>query len=70
MRDKVVDQSQLFYNGMLIGLYQLLDVKREQIEAHAQYIAAVRDYWVARADLERAIGGQLSRRPGNAGDKR
>jgi cobalt-zinc-cadmium efflux system outer membrane protein len=70
MRDKVVDESQLFYNGMLIGLYQLLDVKREQVEAHAQYIAAIRDYWVARADLERAIGGQLSQRPANPGEKR
>jgi cobalt-zinc-cadmium efflux system outer membrane protein len=70
MRDKVVDESQLFYNGMLIGLYQLLDVKREQVEAHAQYIAAIRDYWVARADLERAVGGQLSRRPANMGEKR
>ncbi|HEX4404669.1 MAG TPA: TolC family protein [Polyangia bacterium] len=70
MRDKVVDESQLFYNGMLIGLYQLLDVKREQVEAHAQAIAAIRDYWVARADLERAIGGQLSRRPTNTGEKR
>jgi cobalt-zinc-cadmium efflux system outer membrane protein len=65
MRDQVVDESQLFYNGMLIGLYQLIDVKREQVEAHAQYIAAVRDYWSARADLDRAIGGS-----GAAGGKR
>lgn len=69
MRDKVVDESQLFYNGMLLGLYQLLDVKREQVEAHAQSIAAIRDYWMARADLERAIGGQLSQRPASAGDR-
>lgn len=59
MRDKVVDESQLFYNGMLLGLYQLVEVKQAQIEAHAQYIAAVRDYWAARADLERAVGGRI-----------
>jgi len=59
MRDKVVDEAQLFYNGMLMGLYQLIDLKREQVEAHAQYISAVRDYWTARADLERAIGGRV-----------
>ena len=70
MRDKVVDESQLFYNGMLLGLYQLIDVKREQVEAHAQYIAAIRDYWMARADLERAVGGQLSQPPAHAGEKR
>jgi len=70
MRDKVVDESQLFYNGMLLGLYQLIDVKREQVEAHAQYIAAIRDYWIARADLERAVGGQISRPSANRGEKR
>lgn len=59
MRDKVVEESQLFYNGMLLGLYQLVEVKQAQIEAHAQYIAAVRDYWAARADLERAVGGRI-----------
>jgi len=70
MRDKVVDESQLFYNGMLLGLYQLIDVKREQVEAHAQYIASIRDYWMARADLERAVGGQISRQSASAGEKR
>jgi len=69
MRDKVVDESQLFYNGMLLGLYQLIDVKREQVEAHAQYIVAVRDYWSARADLERAVGGQIPQAPATAGGK-
>jgi cobalt-zinc-cadmium efflux system outer membrane protein len=59
MRDKVVEESQLFYNGMLLGLYELVEVKQAQIEAHAQYIAAVRDYWAARADLERAVGGRI-----------
>jgi cobalt-zinc-cadmium efflux system outer membrane protein len=70
MRDKVVDESQLFYNGMLLGLYQLIDAKREQVEAHAQHIAAVRDYWIARADLERAVGGQIPQAPANVGGKR
>jgi outer membrane protein, heavy metal efflux system len=70
MRDKVVDESQLFYNGMFLGLYQLLDVKREQVEAHAQSIAAVRDYWLARADLERAAGGQVPSTATDMGGKR
>jgi outer membrane protein, heavy metal efflux system len=60
MRDKVVEEAQLYYNGMLLGLPQLVDVKQAQVMAHAQYIAAVRDYWVAKADLERAVGGPLA----------
>jgi cobalt-zinc-cadmium efflux system outer membrane protein len=70
MRDKVLDQAQLFYNGMLMGLPQLIDVKQAQVMAHAQYLAALRDYWSARADLERAVGGQIFQPTNAAGSKR
>ncbi len=69
MRDKALDEAQLFYNGMLLGLYQLIDIKQAQVMAHAQYIAALRDYWSARADLERAVGGQISKPTNATGDK-
>ena len=59
LREKVVEQSQLQYNGMQIGLYQLLSAKREQVEAYRSYIEAVRDYWMARAEMERLVGGRL-----------
>jgi cobalt-zinc-cadmium efflux system outer membrane protein len=70
MRDKVVDQAQLFYNGMLIGLFQLIEMKQAQIEAHAQHIAAVRDYWAARADLDRAVGGRIEQTGSTTGGQR
>jgi hypothetical protein len=38
--------------------------------AHAQYIAAVRDYWSARADLERAVGGQIPVQKATTGGQR
>jgi cobalt-zinc-cadmium efflux system outer membrane protein len=69
MRDKALEEAQLFYNGMLLGLYQLIDVKQAQVMAHAQYIAALRDYWSARADLERAVGGRISKQTNAAGGK-
>ncbi len=59
LREKVVEQSQLQYNAMQIGLFQLLTARREQVEAYRGYIEAVRDYWMARADLERLVGGRL-----------
>ncbi|NOJ79498.1 TolC family protein [Myxococcus xanthus] len=59
LREKVVEQSQLQYNAMQIGLFQLLSAKREQVEAYQGYIEAVRDYWMARADLEQLVGGRL-----------
>lgn len=59
LREKVVEQSQLQYNAMQLGLFQLLSARREQVEAYRGYIEAVRDYWMARAELEQLVGGRL-----------
>ena len=47
------------YNSMLVGTYQLLETREDQIELQRELAQAIRDYWVARADLEFAIGGRL-----------
>jgi cobalt-zinc-cadmium efflux system outer membrane protein len=59
LRAQVLDEAQLEYNGMQIGLFELLAAKQGQIEAARSYLETVRDYWVARAELERALGGRL-----------
>jgi cobalt-zinc-cadmium efflux system outer membrane protein len=59
LRERAIQQAQLLYNGMQIGLYQLLAAKQEQVEGYRAYIDAVREYWAARADLEMAVGGRL-----------
>ena len=48
------------YNGMLKGAYDLLTAKANEAAAERSYIEAWRDYWIARAELERAVGGKLS----------
>jgi cobalt-zinc-cadmium efflux system outer membrane protein len=48
------------YNFMLKGAYDLLLAKQNEIAAERSYIEAWRDYWIARAELERAVGGNLS----------
>jgi cobalt-zinc-cadmium efflux system outer membrane protein len=57
LREQRVSLSQRQYDGMLLGVYQLLAAKESQVDGYREYIAAVRDYWVARVDLERALGG-------------
>jgi outer membrane protein, heavy metal efflux system len=56
LREQVVSLSQEHYNAMLLGAYQLLAAKQNEVNAYREFIEALRDYWVARADLERAIG--------------
>jgi cobalt-zinc-cadmium efflux system outer membrane protein len=54
-----LEEAQLHYNFMLMGVYQLLQGRREEIMAQRQYIEALRDYWIERAQLERAVGTSL-----------
>src|SRR5262245_62735075 len=60
LRVRVLHQTQLEYNAMLVGVFQLLVAKRDEIEAGRGYIEALRDYWLARTDLESAVGGELA----------
>ncbi len=48
------------YNFMLKGAYDLLLAKQNEVSAERSYIEAWRDYWIARAELERAVGGSLT----------
>ena len=63
LREKAVKESQLRYNAMLLGVFQLLQARREQIEVYRSYLDTVRDYWITRAELERATGGSLDAQP-------
>jgi cobalt-zinc-cadmium efflux system outer membrane protein len=59
LEQQLVQQTQLQYNGMYVGIFQLLAARQEQIDAGRQYIESLRQYWIARCDLERAVGGRL-----------
>jgi outer membrane protein, heavy metal efflux system len=59
LRSRIIRQTQLEYNAMLTGVFQLLLAKRDEIDAGASYIEALRDYWLARTELESAVGGDL-----------
>jgi outer membrane protein, heavy metal efflux system len=59
LRQRVVALIQERYNAMLLGTYQLLQAKQAEVTAYREFIEALRDYWVARADLERATGGTV-----------
>ncbi len=63
LREKVVHFSQEQYDAMLVGVYQLIEAKRSEYDAYRAYIEALRDYWVARSDLELAVGGRVGAAP-------
>lgn len=60
LRESIVHDTQLQYNAMQVGAFQLLEAKRGQITAAQEYLGILRDYWIARADLELGLhGGNL-----------
>ena len=59
LADQVVGETLKFYNGMLVGVYELLSAKQAQIHSASDYIGVWRDFWVAWTDLELAIGTHL-----------
>ena len=58
-REAVVEQAGRELNFMLIGAFEVIQVKQQEYDAYAGYLKAVRDYWIARAELTRAVGHKL-----------
>lgn len=58
-REAIVARTQEHVNFMLRGVFELIAAKQAEYDAYQAYLEAVRDYWVARAALRRAVGGAL-----------
>lgn len=58
-RMRIIQLTLQQYNGMLKGPYDLLLAKQNEVETEQAYIDAWRDYWIARVELERALGGRF-----------
>lgn len=55
----IYDETVLRYNGMLLNSWELLDAARTLAEARVNAIDALRDFWLAEADLQLVLlGGQ------------
>jgi len=57
IHEEIVEHSQKEYNFMLHGVYTLLQDKQNEIIVRQESIETLKEYWIARSDLERAIGG-------------
>lgn len=57
LRQRILEETQLQYNAMSEGAFRLVAAKRDEIETRAQYVMAVRDYFVAELRLTRLLAG-------------
>ena len=56
LRKRISQEALLRYNGMLLSTFELLADAREQAAAVNAAIEAQRDFWIAHASLQAALG--------------
>ena len=58
LKQRISEENLLRYNGMLIGVFELLADARSQIAGVNGAIDALRDFWIAQADLDMSLIGK------------
>ena len=56
-RERILRLTQLEYNAMLRGVFQLIEARQRLAEAQREEVLAARDHWVARTELDLALLG-------------
>lgn len=56
---KVMEHTLLQYNAMQIGVFQLLEARRAELEVALDYTETLREYWSAKAQLDALLSGRL-----------
>lgn len=59
-RTRILELTKLEHNAMLVGIFQLLQAKQNEAQAHRDFIGAQHEYWSAHNDLNRALQGIAS----------
>lgn len=60
-REQATRLMQTQYNAMLAGIFHLLGARQSELRAEKEYLDAHREYYTARAELERAAGMNLEK---------
>lgn len=67
LRKRISEENLLRYNGMLIGVFELLADAREQVRSVTSYVQALRDFWMADTALDAALTGRSPGASASAG---
>jgi outer membrane protein TolC len=58
LKKRISDENLLRYNGMLLGVFELLADSRDQVMSVTAYVEALRDFWVAETNLQSSLTGR------------
>lgn len=60
LRERVVRETVLQYNAMQVGVFQVLQALRDQLDAGRSYVGTLHEYWRARAAMDQLLAGRLA----------
>lgn len=60
LSQRIVNGTLLEYNAMQVGVFRLLQAQERQIALGRRYIDNLRDYWIARTQLDQILNGRMS----------
>ena len=59
LRVQISSESQMLFNAMQIGVFQLIEARRQEITAGKKYIEALAQYWLIRTNYDTLLQGKL-----------
>jgi outer membrane protein TolC len=57
-QQRVTQQTLLQYNAMQVGVFDLLQARREELDVQLAYVDTLRQYWSAAAELDALLAGR------------
>lgn len=60
LQQRILNQTQLQFNAMQVGIFRLLFAREQEINAGQSYVQSLLDYWTSRAQLRQILLGRLT----------
>ncbi len=61
LQNTIMHSSEKLYHVMGLSVEQLIQNKQQELETSRHYFELLKDYWIAKVELDRALGGYLFR---------
>lgn len=69
-QSRVTEQTMLQYNAMQLGIFHVIEARREELDVKLAHVETLREYWTAKAELEALLAGRSVSRGGGTSAKR
>ena len=69
-QSRVTQQTMLQYNAMQLGVFHVIEARREELDVKLAQVETLREYWTAKAELKALLAGRSVSRASDTSGKR